>query len=129
MEKGCIVGIFLYKERINYICNEPYLSRMLVECRDNEGKMETTTEGSCSQVVIPEDGRDIRVKFQNMHFVNIWVDIKKYDRRNGRWDEPTETHVFAWDKPVSRTFTLEGSLYYVAVMKVIDKYHGDEVDM
>ena len=94
----------------------------------NSKKEENIVEGSGSQVNIPGNATDISVRFQNMRFVGTWCDVKKYDRQKKRWIKPTVPHVFKFSTPVSRTFTLEGSLYYVAVMKVTDE-HDEECNI
>ena len=96
---------------------------MIVEYSDKEGKNPPkTVEGSGSTVKIPAHARDIKVRFQNQRFIGIWCDVKKYDRNKKCWCEPTEPHVFTFPEPVTRTFTLEGSLYYVAVMKITNEF-------
>ena len=95
---------------------------MIVEYSDGDGKKTTiTVEGSGSMVEIPEHARDIKVRFQNQRFIEIWCDVKKYDRKKKCWCEPNVPHVFTFPEPVTRTFTLDGSLYYVAVMKVTNE--------
>ena len=118
---------FLYHFRtITYICKGPYFSRMIVEYSDKEGKNPPkTVEGSGSKVKIPAHARDIKVRFQNQRFIGTWRDVKKYDRNKKCWCEPTEPHVFTFPEPVTRRFTLEGSLYYVAVMKITNEFDKD----
>ncbi|CAB4015254.1 Hypothetical predicted protein, partial [Paramuricea clavata] len=114
---------------IAYICDKPYFSRMIVEYNTIMGrKTKRIADGSRSNVKIPEHSTKIKVRFENMRFINTWCDVKKYDRKKKCWCEPTVPHVFTFDTPVTRTFTLEGSLYYVAVMKVTDK-HYNELDI
>ena len=110
---------------ISYVCNGTYYSRMLVEYSVDGLKKEEIGEGSHSVVNIPYNASNIKVRFQNMRFINTWCDVKKYDRKNRHWCEPTVPHVFNFERPVTRTFTLEGSLYYVAVMKVTDERYKE----
>ena len=110
---------------VKYICEEPYFSRMIVKYFINSKKEEIIVEGSGSQVSIPGNSTNIDVRFQNMRFVGIWCDVKEYDCKNKCWIKPTVPHVFKFSTPVSRTFTLEGSLYYVAVMKVTDEHYEE----
>ena len=112
-------------EVITYICDGYYFSRMIVEYSIMGRKMARIVEGSRSNVQIPEHATRIKVRFQNQRFINTWCDVKKYDRKKKCWCEPTEPHVFTFDKPVTRTFTLEGSLYYVHVVKVIDGHYNE----
>ena len=97
---------------------------MIVEYSVNGKKTEEIVEGSGSQVEIPENATRIRVRFQNMRFIGTWCDVKKYNRKEKFWCEPTVPHVFTFRNAVTRTFTLEGSLYYIAVMKVIDEHYN-----
>jgi hypothetical protein len=102
---------------------------MIVDYSDDKGnKTQTIVEGSGSTVEIPMHAKEIKVRFQNQRFIKTWCDVKKYDRKNKCWCEPTVPHVFKFPEPVTRTFTLEGSLYYVAVMKVVNEKY-DDVDM
>ena len=111
---------------ITYICNEPYFSRMIVEYSDKEGKNRSiTVEESGSKVEMPAYARHIKVRFQNQRFIGTWCDVKKYDRKKKCWCKPTKPHVFTFPEPVTRTFTLEGSLYYVAVMKITNEWHKE----
>lgn len=82
-------------------------------------------EGSGSQVTVPANATHISVKFQNMRFLTTWCDAKKYDRYKKCWIKPTVPHVFTFSSLVGCTFTLQGSLYYVAVMKVMDEYYNE----
>ena len=94
---------------------------MIVEYSIMGRKKRRIAEGSRSNVTIPKHSTRIKVRFQNMGF----VDVKKYDRKKKRWCKPTVPHVFTFDKlAVTRTFKLEGSLHYVAVMKVTDGYYN-----
>ena len=113
---------------IRYICEEPYFSRMIVKYSINSKKEQITVKGSGSQVIVPANATHITVKFENMRFVKTWCDVKKYDRFKKSWIKPTVPHVFTFSTPVSCTFTLQGSLYYVAVMKVTDE-HYDELNI
>lgn len=108
-----------------YICEEPYFSRMIVTYFMSSKKEEIIVEGSGSQVNIPGNATNIDVRFQNMRFAGIWCDVKEYDRKKKCWIKPTVPHVFKFSTPVSRTFILEGSLYYVAVMKVTDEHYEE----
>ena len=102
---------------------------MIVVYSDSEGKkIPITVEGSGSMVEIPDHARNIKVRFQNQRFIGTWRDVKKYDRRKKCWCEPTEPHVFTFSEPVTRTFTLDGSLYYAAVIKVTNEL-DEELDI
>ena len=113
---------------VKYICKEPYFSRMIVKYSDDSCERQVIVKGSGSQVNIPGNATDISVRFQNMRFFGIWCDVKKYDCYEKYWIKPTMPHVFNFSAPVARTFTLEGSLYYVAVMKATDE-HDEECNI
>ena len=114
---------------IKYVCSESYFSRMIVEYLDvGSKKIKKSVEGSGSIVGIPAHARNIKVRFQNQRFIGTWCDVKKYDRNKKCWCEPIEPHVFTFPEPVTRTFSLEGSLCYVAVMKVTNEFY-DEIDI
>ena len=98
---------------------------MIVKYSVNNNKKEIIVEGSGSQVNVPGNATHLSVKFENMRFVKTWCDVKKYDRYKKCWIKPTVPHVYTFSTPVSCTFTLQGNLFYVAVMKVTDEYYND----
>ena len=79
--------------------------------------------------MIPENAKDVEVRFQVLRFIGTWCDVKKYDRFDECWSEPTEPHIFKYDKPPIRTFTISGRLYFEAVVKVTDEYFDEVRDM
>ena len=95
---------------------------MIVKYSVHGHQKEIIVEGSGSVVNVPGNATHITVKFENMRFLQTWCDVKKYNRFTKSWIKPTVPHVFTFSTPVSCTFTLQGSLYYVAVMKVTGNY-------
>ena len=116
--KTIFVTLYSDDKVIGYICKEPYFSRMIVKYSVNSNQKEIIVEGSGSQVIVPANATRITVKFENMRFFKTWCDVKKYNRFTKCWIKPTVPHVFTFSTPVSCTFTLQGNLFYVAVMKV-----------
>ena len=113
-----------YRSVISYTCNEPYFTRMIVDYLDDNGRRtQEIVEGSGSTVELPEHATEIEVKFQNQRFIGTWCDVKKYNRITKCWKKPTVPHVFTFPEPVTRAFTLAGSLHYVAVMKIRDEFY------
>ena len=112
-----------------YISTGPWYSRMAVKYTiGNVPYPEKFAEGSHSVVEIPGNSSNIEVRFEVMRFIKTWCDVKKYDRKNKTWCKPTVPHVFKFTNPASYTFTLEGDLYYEAVMKITNE-HYDDVDL
>ena len=114
--------------RISYIPKGWWESKLVVQYINDKNKLEKheATASSCP-IEIPNNVKDIEVRFEVLRFIATWCDVKKYDRFEKCWSEPTEPHIFKYDKPVTRTFTINGGLYYEAVMKVCDD-GNDEVD-
>ena len=108
--------------RLKHISDGPWVSQMLVDYEDN-GKSEHEVKGSKSSIRIPNKATNIKVRFQVMRFPGIWCDVKKYDRFKKCWIEPSQTHTFEYNTPVSRTYTLTGKLYYEAVTKITVDYN------
>ena len=79
--------------------------------------------------MIPENAKDVEVRFQVLRFIGTWCDVKKYDRFDECWSEPAEPHIFKYKQPPIRTFTISGGLYYEAVMKVTDEHYNEVRDM
>ena len=112
---------------VKYISEGLYVSRMVVTYK-LDGKVNTEeVKGSGKFVDIPSRAREIKVRFKVMR--PIWGDILKYNRFEKRWCKPYAPHVFKYDVPPVRTFTIGGSLHFEAVMKVTDEYHDEKHDM
>lgn len=107
--------------RIRYISEGYWKSKMIVEYVNDWGKkVQREVRGSGQSIMLPEEARDVKVWFEILRFTWVWCFVKKYDRLNKCWCEPTERHTFKYERPVERTFTIGGSLYYEAVIKVTD---------
>ena len=79
------------------------------------------------QVEIPAGATQIKVRFKVAR--PGWGDVMKYDRFSKAWCQPYERHVFCYDEPVDRTFTISGNLWWEAVMRVSDQYHDETGEM
>ncbi|XP_028410777.1 uncharacterized protein LOC114533455 [Dendronephthya gigantea] len=111
---------------IRYISKGDWYSRMIVAFI-SKGKSCTRKVSVRMRVYIPADATNIEVKFQVSR--PHWGFIKKYDRFSKTWCLPYETHVFRYDRPPIRTFTISGNLWWEAVMTVSDEYHEETKEM
>ena len=116
--------------RISYIPKGWWESKLVVQYINDKNELEKheATASSCP-IEIPNNVKDIEVRFEVLRFIATWCDVKKYHRFEKCWSEPTEPHIFKYDKPVTRTFTIDGGLYYEAVMKVCDDENDEVNDM
>ena len=109
---------------IRYKSEGAWISKMVVTYSLNGEQIEEETRGSGNVIRIPLNAKHIEVKFQVRR--PLWGDIMKYDRFEKKWQEPYEPHVFLYKKPpLQRTFTISGSLWWEAVMRVSDEYHEE----
>ncbi|XP_028403144.1 uncharacterized protein LOC114525882 [Dendronephthya gigantea] len=98
---------------------------MLVDYEVNGEKKHHEGHGSGSLILLPNNATKIKVRFQVMRFPGVWSDVKEYDRFEKCWVEPTEPHIFEYEKPVSCTYTLAVNLYGG---KITGEYHDDIYD-
>ncbi|CAH3188551.1 unnamed protein product [Porites lobata] len=96
------------------------LSKMIVSYLLNNKELTKKVRGNGKQVKIPYNAREMKVCFKIWRPTSGWGDVFKYDRLKRCWCEPYEPHVFHYPTPVTRTFTIEGTLWWEAVMKVTD---------
>ncbi|CAH3132590.1 unnamed protein product [Porites lobata] len=96
------------------------LSKMIVSYLLNNKELTKKVRGNGKQVKIPYNAREMKVCFKIWRPPSGWGDVFKYDRLKRCWCEPYEPHVFHYPTPVTRTFTIEGTLWWEAVMKVTD---------
>ena len=116
--------------RIRYISDGAWISKLIVQYTNDENEVVKKEEsGSGSSIEIPENAKDVEVRFQVLRFIGTWCDVKKYDRFDECWSEPAEPHIFKYKQPPIRTFTISGGLYYEAVMKVTDEHYNEVRDM
>ena len=114
---------------IRYISKGYWVSKMAISYVDVLTGKNVTLEskGNGSQVTIPSTAERIEVRFKVLR--PPWRDIQKYDRFQGRWCEPYEAHIFHYDTPPTRTFTIGGPLYREAVIKITDQYANETEEM
>ena len=113
--------------KVRYISNGAWLSKMVVTFLRNNKKVTEEVKGSRTSINIPSSARKIEVRFKVRRL--IWGDICKYDRFHKSWFRPHEPHIFRYDTPPIRTFTISGNLGWEAVMRVSDEYHEETKEM
>ena len=113
--------------KIKYISEGAWISRMIVSFFLDGKKTTQQVSGSGKFVTIPSRARDIEVKFQVRR--PFWGDVMKYNRFREAWFRPYEPHVFRYDKPTNRTFTISGNLWWEAVMGVTNEYHEETKEL
>ena len=113
--------------KIKYISEGAWISRMIVSFFLDGKKTTQQVSGSGKFVTIPSRARDIEVKFQVRR--PSWGDVMKYNRFREAWFRPYEPHVFRYDKPTNRTFTISGNLWWEAVMGVTNEYHDETKEL
>ena len=96
---------------------------------DQREEVQKKVSGSGQSIESPGKATDVQVRFQVMRFPGKWCDVKKYDRFNKCWCEPTEQHIFKYERSVIRTFTIGGRLYFEAVLKVTGEFYDDLDEM
>ena len=104
--------------KISYISNKWYRSRLVVQYINDKNEVENVMRENSCQIEIPKNAKDIEVKFEILQLPLLWSAVKKYDRFKKCWSKPTEPHIFKYDKPVTRTFTISGWMYFEAVIEV-----------
>ena len=113
--------------KIKYISEGAWMSKMIVSFFLNGKKTTQQVRGSGKFVTIPSYARGIEVKFQVRR--PFWGDVMKYNRFKKAWLRPYEPHVFRYDKPANRTFTISGNLWWEAVMGVTNEYHEETKEL
>ena len=99
------------------------LSKMVVSYILNGSRCLEEVRGNGKRIKIPALAKSIEVHFEIWR--PPWGVILKYDRFERCWCKPNEPHVFHYPNPVTRTFTIEGTLWMEAVMKVTDEHHDE----
>ena len=113
--------------KIKYISEGAWMSKMIVSFFLNGKRTTQKVRGSGKFVTIPSRARGIEVKFQVSR--PFWGDVMKYNRFKKAWLRPYEPHVFRYDKPANRTFTISGNLWWEAVMGVTNEYHEETKEL
>ena len=113
----------LFDGKVRYISKGYWLSKMIVSFFVSGKEIIKEMRGSGKYVDIPFNARQIKVRFKVLH--PPWRDILKYDRFQKCWCEPYEPHVFQYETPPIRTFTIWGIMRWEAVMIVTDEHHNE----
>lgn len=113
----------LFDGKVRYISKGYWLSKMIVSFFVNGKEITKEVRGSGKYVDIPFNARQIKVIFKVLR--PPWRDILKYDRFQKCWCEPYEPHVFQYETPPIRTFTIWGIMRWEAVMIVTDEHHNE----
>ena len=117
---------------IMYICNGwwlPALSQMIVSYIQDDKEVTKKVRGNRKQIKLTENAKEIKVRFKIWRPTSGWGHVNKYNRFARWWCQPYEPHVFHYPTPVTRTFTIEGTLWWEAVMKVTDEHHNEKEDI
>ena len=113
----------LFDGKVRYISKGYWLSKMIVSFFVNGKEITKEVRGSGKYVDIPFNARQMKVRFKVLR--PPWRDILKYDRFQKCWCEPYEPHVFQYETPPIRTFTIWGIMRWEAVMIVTDEHHNE----
>lgn len=113
----------LFDGKVRYISKGYWLSKMIVSFFVNGKEITKEVRGSGKYVDIPFNARQIKVIFKVLR--PPWRDILKYDRFQKCWCEPYKPHVFQYETPPIRTFTIWGIMRWEAVMIVTDEHHNE----
>ena len=117
---------------IMYVSNGwwlPALSQMIVSYTQDDKEVTKKVRGNRKQIKLTENAKEIKVRFKIWRPTNGWGHVNKYNRFARWWCQPYEPHVFHYPTPVTRTFTIEGTLWWEAVMKVTDEHHDEKDDI
>ena len=113
--------------KVKYISKGAWRSKMVVSFFLNDSWVTKEVSGSGTLIDIPSNARNIEVRFQVSR--PFWGDVCKYDRFHKSWFKPYEPHIFRYDTPPIRTFTIWGNLWWEAVMTVSNEYHDETREM
>ena len=108
---------------VRYISKGLWFSKMVVSYVLNGKEITKEARGHEGQIDIPSNAQRIAVRFKVLR--PPWGDIMKYDRSQRCWCQSYEPHVFEYETPPIRTFTISGNLWWEAVMEVSDE-HSEE---
>ena len=117
----------MFDGKVRYISQGYWVSKMIVSFFVNGEEITKKVRGSGKYINIPSNARKIKVRFKVWR--PLWRDILKYDRFQKYWCTPYETHVFQYETPPIRTFTIWGILGWEAVMLVTDEHHNETNEM
>ncbi len=111
---------------IKYISEIPGVTKVIATYYLNGEKYEEEVKGSGKRVNVPLEATKVEVRFQVRRF--IWWDIMKYNRFEKTWCHPAELHIFRYERPCNRTFTISGNVLG-AVTRVSNECHDETFEM
>jgi len=117
----------MFDGKVRYISQGYWISKMIVSFLVNGEEITKQVRGSGKYINIPYNARKIKVRFKVWR--PPWRDILKYDRFQKCWCKPYEPHVFQYETPPIRTFTIWGVMHWEAVMIVTDEHHIETNEM
>lgn len=117
----------MFDGKVSYISQGYWVSKMIVSFFVNGKEITKKVKGSGKYINIPSNARKIKVRFKVWH--PPWGDILKYDRFQKCWCRPYEAHVFQYETPPIRTFTIWGIWRWEAVMLVTDEHYNETNEM
>ena len=103
------------------------LSKMVVSYILNGSRRLEEVRGNYKKIIIPPLAKNIEVHFEIWR--PSWGVVLKYDRFEGCWCKPNKPHVFHYPTPVTRTFTIDGTLWREAVIRVTDEHHNETKEL
>ena len=103
------------------------LSKMVVSYILNGSRRSEEVRGNYKIIIIPLLAKSIEVHFEVWR--PSWGFVLKYDRFERCWCKPSEPHVFHYPTPVTRTFTIDGTLWREAVIRVTDEHHNETKEL
>ena len=113
----------MFDGKVRYISQGFWFSKMIVSFFVNGREITKEVSGSGKYIDIPSKARKIKVRFKVLRLP--WRDILKYDRFQKCWCKPYEPHIFQYETPPIRTFTIWGLMRWEAVMKVTDEHYNE----
>ena len=113
--------------RLKFLSEGTFDSKMIVTYVMNGEEKKKEVCKNEKSVKIPAAATQIEVKFQVWHMK--WDDVMKYDRFKGKWCSPKKPHIFRYEKPHTRTFTISGILGWRSVVRVSNEYHEETFEM
>ena len=113
--------------KIKYISKGFWISKMVVKYHLYGNKITQEVRGSGKSIDVPFQATNIEVSFHVWR--PGWGDIFKYDPLRRCWCSPEQPHVFRYDTPPIRTFTISGNLWWEKVMTVTNERHEETKEL
>ena len=119
----------LFDGTVTYITKgwNRWFTKMIVSYYVNGKKIKKQVKGSRKYIKIPSNATEIKVSFEVWR--PPWRDVIRYDRFQKCWCKPSKPHIFKYDTPPIRTFTIRGIGGWAAVMAVTDEHNNETNEM